>query len=166
MRYAGLIKNDIAAAPGLCVTFFVQGCPIHCPGCHNPEAQDPNYGTPFTDDTIDEIIAAIGANGIQRKLCIMGGEPFYRDNPEEVLRLINKVVDTYSNIKIYVWTGYTYEELYQRPSYTISMILQSIDYLIDGPYIQEERDITLKMRGSKNQRILRLRNGKIMVELP
>ena len=96
----------------------------------------------------------------------MGGEPFYRDNPEEVLRLINKVVDTYSNIKIYVWPGCTYEELYQRPSYTISMILQSIDYLIDGPYIQEERDITLKMRGSKNQRILRLRNGKIMVELP
>ena len=76
MRYAGLIKNDIAAGPGLCTTFFTQGCPHHCSGCHNPETWDYEGGKEFTPEVIDEIVEALTAQGIERKLCIMGGEPY------------------------------------------------------------------------------------------
>lgn len=75
MRYAGIIKNDVCAAPGVCVTFFTQGCPHRCKGCHNPETWDFDGGKEFTHDTIDEVIEALNANDIERTFCIMGGEP-------------------------------------------------------------------------------------------
>jgi anaerobic ribonucleoside-triphosphate reductase activating protein len=80
MRYSGLIKNDITAAPGLCVSFFTQGCPHHCPGCHNPETWDFNRGKEFTNDTLKEILEALTAQNIHRDLCIMGGEPLCQEN--------------------------------------------------------------------------------------
>ena len=94
------------------------------------------------------------------------GEPFYSGNDLVLIRLINIVKETYPEIKIYTWTGYTYEELYQSSKAGWFRLLQSTDYLIDGPYIQEQRDITLRMRGSRNQRILKLDDeGKIIEEL-
>ncbi len=165
MNYNSIVKNDFTSGDGVCVTLYVSGCPLHCPGCHNPQAQDPKYGLPFTDDTIKEVISALTANNIQRNLCVMGGEPFYGENAAEVLRLIFEVQEKAPETKIYVWSGYIYEQLYSSGSYSTLCVLQNIDYLIDGPYIQEQRDITLKMRGSKNQRILRLENGKIVEEL-
>lgn len=166
MKYGKIIKNDFTAAPAVCVTLFVSGCAHRCPGCHNPELWDENAGINFTEETIQEIIEALGANNMQRNLCLMGGEPFYAGNDLTLVRLINKVKETYPNIKIYTWTGYTYEELYQSPNASWFRLLQSTDYLIDGPYIQEQRDITLRMRGSRNQRILKLDNeGQIIEEL-
>lgn len=165
MNYNSIVKNDFTSGDGVCVTLYVSGCPLRCPGCHNPQAQDPKYGLPFTDDTIKEVISALTANNIQRNLCVMGGEPFYGENAAEVLRLIFEVQEKAPDTKIYIWSGYTYEQLYSSGSYSTLCVLQNIDYLIDGPYIQEQRDITLKMRGSKNQRILRLENGKIVEEL-
>ena len=80
MRYSGLILNDITAAPGLCVSFFTQGCPHRCPGCHNPDTWAFEGGKQFTTETLNEIIAGLTAQGIQRDVCIMGGEPLCEDN--------------------------------------------------------------------------------------
>ena len=153
MKYAGIIKNDIAAAPGLCVTFFTQGCPHRCPGCHNPETWDFAGGKEFTASVLDEVIAALAENGINRNLCIMGGEPLCPENEFLTRLLIAEVRQHFPNILIYVWTGYQMEDIINR-SHFIKDIFANIDYLIDGPYIEAERDTTLPMRGSRNQRVI------------
>ena len=158
MRYAGLIKNDTAAAPGICVTFFVQGCPLRCPGCHNPESWDFDGGKEFTPEVLDEIISGLTANNINRTLCIMGGEPLCPENLFLTTLIIKEVRQQKPNVKIYLWTGYTYEELLSKKTSNpkLEYVLDNIDCLIDGPFIQEEKDITLQMRGSRNQRIIYL----------
>lgn len=157
MQYAGLIKNDIAAGEGVNLTFFVQGCPLHCPGCHNPQTWDFSGGKELTADVIADIIRSIGANGIKRNLSIMGGEPLCQENIFLTQMLIGNVKEKYPNIKIYLWTGYVYEDLVAQNKPKINWVLDHIDYLIDGPFILAERDITLPMRGSRNQRILNMK---------
>ena len=154
MRYAGIIPNDLSAAPGVCVTFFTQGCPHHCPGCHNPETWDYEGGKEFEGNTIEKIEQYLTANGIHRDLCIMGGEPLCPDNQFLTLLICNTIKDKLPDTKIYIWTGYTLEELNKDSNTRISQILEKTDAIIDGPYIAAERDITLPMRGSRNQRIL------------
>ena len=158
MRYAGLIKNDLAAAPGVCVSFFVQGCPLRCPGCHNPESWDFEGGMEFSTQTLNDILTSLSANGIERSLCIMGGEPLCPENSFLTALIIKEVRQQKPNVKIYLWTGYTYEELLSKKTSNpkLEYILDNIDCLIDGPFIQEEKDITLQMRGSRNQRIIYL----------
>ena len=153
MRYAGLIKNDIAAGPGLCVTFFTQGCPHKCPGCHNPETWDFNGGKEFHADIINEIINALTANGIKRNFCIMGGEPLCPENEFLTMLLITEIRNKIPDVSIYIWTGYKIEELLYKGD-RIRNILQSIDVLVDGPYEEQLHDATLPMRGSSNQRII------------
>ena len=157
MRYAGIIKNDIAAAPGVCVSFFVQGCPHHCPGCFNPETWDFDGGKEFSYETLEQIINGLTANGIKRSLCILGGEPLCENNEFLTNLVISSVKQKLPEVKVYIWTGYTYEELIKKNSPKVNQILHMADYLIDGPYIEALRDITLKMRGSSNQRIINLR---------
>ena len=159
MRYAGIIKNDIAAGKGVCVTFFTQGCAFHCPGCHNPQTWDFNGGYEFTQDTLNEIIQALNANGVQRNFCVMGGEPLHPDNLFLTNLVISEVKKQYPDIKIYVWTGYLYEDLLAKHEKMLYNILENTDVLIDGPYIKELRDITLPMRGSSNQRIIELKEN-------
>ena len=110
MRYAGIIKNDFAAAPGVCVSFFTQGCPHHCEGCHNPETWDPEGGYEFTNQTLATVIDSLEANGVHRDLCIMGGEPLCPDNQFLTLMLVNEVKEKMPKTKIYIWTGYTLDE--------------------------------------------------------
>lgn len=153
MKYAGLIKNDIAAGPGLCVTFFTQGCPHRCPGCHNPETWNFEGGQEFHPDLIKEIVEALTAQGINRNFCIMGGEPLCPENEFLTMLLIIEVRNHLPDVPIYIWTGYTFEQLKHRGE-RIRQILESINYLIDGPYIEAQRDTTLPMRGSSNQRII------------
>lgn len=157
MRYASINFNDITAAPGLCVTVFLQGCPHHCPGCHNPTTWDFNGGEEFTAETMTEIIEGLSAQNIQRNLCIMGGEPLAPQNTFLTNMIINEVKLRYPDIKIYIWTGYTYEEIQLLCDSHVKHILEQADYLIDGRYIEELRDITLEMRGSSNQRIIDLK---------
>lgn len=160
MRYAGIIKNDVAAGQGVCVTFFVQGCDIHCPGCHNQHTWDFEGGYEFTYDTIQTIIEALKANGVQRNFCIMGGEPLHPKNQFLTNLIITEVRKEYPNIKIYLWTGYSYDDLVAKKEKLLQNILQNIDVIIDGPYIKEQRDITLPMRGSRNQHIIELKEKK------
>ena len=157
MRYSGLIKNDITAAPGICVSFFTQGCPHHCPGCHNPDTWAFEGGKEFTNDTLVEIIEALTAQNIHRDLCIMGGEPLCQENAFLTRLIIQEVRKHAPETKIYIWSGYTYEELKANPNPHITDSLRLADVLIDGPYIEAERDITLPMRGSRNQRVIDLR---------
>ena len=157
MRYAGIIKNDIAAGEGVNLTFFVQGCPFHCEGCHNPQTWAFDGGKEFTNDTLIEIINGLRANGVHRNLSIMGGEPLCQENLFLTSLIISYVKERLPDTKIYVWTGYTYEELLDRHEQKLKWILNNIDYLIDGPFILAERDITLAMRGSRNQRILNMK---------
>ena len=156
MRYSGLILNDTAAAPGISVTFFTQGCPHRCNGCYNPETWDFDGGAEFTSETLNTIIEGLTAQGIQRKLCIMGGEPLCDENVFLTYLVIKEVLEKVPETKIYVWTGYIYEELQKSLHPKMKEVLELIDVLIDGPFIAEEKDITLLMRGSRNQRIIDL----------
>ena len=157
MQYAGIIKNDIAAGEGVNVTFFVQGCPLHCVDCHNPQTWDFLGGKEFTPDTLNEVLKSLAANGVERNLSIMGGEPLCQENLFLTYLVIQKVKEHFPKIKIYVWTGYTYEQLINRQDSKVDIILDTIDYLIDGPYIAAERDLSLPLRGSRNQRILNMK---------
>ena len=152
VKFAAINKNDFINGEGVCVSLWVQGCPHHCKGCHNPEQWNFNGGNEIDIDIlINEILIAIEANGIQRNFSILGGEPMAQRNISNTLYILEQVKKHFPNIKTYVWTGYTIEELLSLYN---KEILQNIDILIDGRFILEERDITLKLRGSKNQRIL------------
>lgn len=157
MRYAGINYNDMSAAPGISVSFFTQGCPHHCKGCHNPETWDFNNGKEFTYDVLLNIIKALTANGINRSLAIMGGEPLCEENAFLTLLVIKSVKEVLPNTKVYLWTGYTYENIQKSNDPHVKSIIEQIDVLIDGPYIEALRDITLPMRGSSNQNIIYLK---------
>lgn len=151
MRYAGIIKNDTSSGPGVCVSFFTQGCPFRCIGCQNPETWYFDGGKEFTDEVLDEVINSINANGILRPLCIMGGEPLCDENLQLVETLIYTVKEVYPDLDIYLWTGYEYDDLVNDDS--VQYILENITCIIDGRFIIEKRDVTLPMRGSSNQTI-------------
>ena len=153
-RYAGLMTNDFANGTGICVSFWTQGCPHHCKGCQNPETWDFEGGLELPTDIRGQIIKAICANGITRNFSVLGGEPLCSQNIEEVDQIITSVRAAFPQIKIFVWTGYTLEELQKEKNEHIINILSKIDVLIDGKYEEKQRDITLELRGSKNQRIL------------
>lgn len=159
MRYAGLIENDFSAAPGISTTFFTQGCPHRCPGCHNQHTWDFNGGKNFTPEVLDKIVEAITANGIKRTLCIMGGEPLCPENLELTSLVISYVRKKVPGIQVYIWTGYIYENLLKNEASELKKILAQTDILIDGPYIDKLRDVTLLMRGSSNQRIIELKEN-------
>lgn len=159
MKYAGIIKNDFSAAPGISVSFFVQGCPHHCKGCHNPETWDFDGGKEFTYDVLNDIAESLFANGISRSLAIMGGEPLCEQNIFLTLLVVKTIKETYPDVKIYIWSGYTYDYLMSHITTNLHLkqVLGYADFLIDGPYVEELRDISLPMRGSSNQKIIDLR---------
>ena len=156
MQYAGIIKNDFSAASGVSVTFFTQGCPHRCKGCHNPETWDFDGGKEFTPKVLEEIVEALTANNITRSLCIMGGEPLCEENLFLTNLVISHIREKVPGVKVYVWTGFLYENLLKKSNPHLQKILELTDVLIAGPYIEELRDITLPMRGSSNQRVINL----------
>ena len=160
MKVASINENDIADCDdGICVSLWVSGCPHHCPNCHNSELWDYNYGEDIPKETVvEKIIEALTKNGIERNFSVLGGEPLCPANIENVLFVVSKVREAFPDIKIYVWTGYVLEHLQEKYEYRdlVDQILKLIDVLIDGPYVDELRDIRLKLRGSSNQRIIRI----------
>lgn len=160
MRYSGLIRNDLAAAPGISVTFFTQGCPHRCKGCHNPETWDFDGGKEFTPQVLKEIYEALGANNIERSFCIMGGEPLCDENLFLTLLVLKEVKQHFPQVKIYLWTGYYYDELIHKGNSHMMQALNLIDVLVDGPYVESKRDITLPLRGSSNQSIINLKEKR------
>lgn len=161
MRFAGLKENDVVDTDrGIVVSAWFQGCPNHCPQCHNPHTWNPNGGYEISrEKLIKQIIHAISANGIQRNFSLLGGEPLAPYNKADAAAIIKAVREAYPDIIIYCWTGYIYENLKAQNDPDINYILDNINVLIDGPFIQEQRDITLALRGSTNQRVLKLKES-------
>lgn len=153
-KIAGIYWDDTAAAPGISLSVYFSGCHFHCPGCHNPEAQDFNYGREFSWKIIDEVMHKINKNGVMRTLSILGGEPLANENLAAVIALIGWCKQDFPDLKVYVWTGYTIEELEARDDADVRTVLRNITCLIDGRYEQDKRDTTLPLRGSSNQRII------------
>lgn len=151
-NYNTIILNDVTNIKGISVSFYVQGCPHHCKGCFNPETWDFNGGQPYTEHTKWEIIEAIGANGLQRNFSVLGGEPLAPQNLQMVDEVVAAVRAAYPKITIALWTGYTFEKLNKDNSHILS-ILNKINYIIDGQFIEELKDLNLYLRGSSNQRI-------------
>lgn len=164
IRVAGINANDFVNGKGISVSLFLQGCHFHCKGCHNPEAWDPKGGMPWDwNELINHIIELISANGIQRNLSILGGEPLDTYDKRDFIKLLLKVIrQKFPDITICLWTGYSLLQLREDTNLIgVGDILDKIDYLIEGPFILKDRDITLKWRGSRNQNIINMRTGEI-----
>ena len=159
MNY-GTIKNyDIANGTGVRVSLFVSGCRHHCKGCFNSETWDFNYGNPYTKEVEAEILEALKPAYIQG-FSLLGGEPFEPENQKELAGLLQKIKESYPEKNVWCYTGYLYDvdlipggKVYTE--YTDKM-LACIDTLVDGEFIEPEKDLTLEFRGSRNQRILHL----------
>lgn len=163
-RYNAIIPNDVVNGHGVCVSFFVQGCPHHCPGCFNEETWDFNGGKSYTPEVKWNIIKAISANNITRNFSVLGGEPLAPQNIDMTWEVIDAVRHAYPHIEITLWTGYTYEQLMKQPTENLLNILNTIDILIDGPFIEKEKDLSLKLRGSRNQRVWKRKNSLWEIE--
>lgn len=156
MRYAAIKENDIANGPGVNISFWVQGCKNHCKDCQNPETWSFTGGKEFTKDTLNNLFKALKANGINRNLSILGGEPLCPENIPITKYIVHQVKEKYPETKIYLWSGYYYDELIKNKEIK-EEIFPYLDILVDGPYINSQRDITLKWRGSRNQNIIYLK---------
>ncbi len=155
MKIAGFYDESISNGLGWRAVLFVSGCPHHCPGCHNKEAQDFNYGTEFNKE---DILNRIKDNSILKGITISGGEPLCKENIKEVCEFIKDVKKIKPNFNIWCYSGYTFEELLERNDKDTNECLNEIDVLVDGEFKQDKKDPTLKFRGSSNQRILDVKN--------
>ena len=147
MNYAAIKNYDIANGPGCRVSLFVTGCRHHCKGCFNAEAQAFDYGTEYTAETRRELLGMLSDEHIAG-LSILGGEPFEPENREEVLQLCAAAKSLYPEKDIWVWTGGEFEDLKNLP------VMQYIDVLIDGPFVETLKNLSLFYRGSLNQRVI------------
>lgn len=150
MRFSKIKDNDIANGLGITMSFWTQGCPHHCKGCFNKETWDYNGGREFTEKDLKYILENIDKNSIERDLSILGGEPLCSENVNGVLELCKEFKKNYPNKKIYLWTGYTIENFNE----TQRDILNYIDVLIDGKFEEENKNLSIMLRGSSNQRVI------------
>ena len=163
MYYGAIKKTDIANGTGVRVTLFVSGCTHHCRGCFQPESWDFQYGSPYTKETEQEILNALDHDYI-KGLTLLGGEPFEPENQKVLVRLLKNVRARFPQKDIWCYTGYTYEtdlieDSRARCEVTDDM-LSLIDVLVDGEFREAEKDISLRFRGSKNQRLIDLPKTK------
>ena len=149
MNYLGIDKASISNGPGVRVVLWVSGCKIHCKGCQNPESWDFNAGKLFDETAKQELFNALNKPYI-KGITISGGNPL--DTLNEIFILLNEIKSKFPNKDIWLYSGYTYDEI--RSSRERFKQILNVDVLVDGPYIEEQRDIMLKFRGSKNQRLI------------
>lgn len=149
MNYAVIKKTDIANGPGVRVSLFVSGCRRHCKGCFNSETWDFNYGNLFGKSTMNEILEALDKEYIEG-FSILGGEPFENENRETVYNVIRTVKEKFPQKTIWCYSGFCFEELAESSR----NILELVDVLVDGAFVEEKKNLRLKFRGSENQRII------------
>ena len=147
MRIAGIVNDSIVDGPGLRLAIFAQGCPHHCPGCHNPESHDFAGGS---DMDTEKIIARMDANPLLDGITLTGGEPF--EQPE-ACRILADAAHA-RGLNVWAYSGYTFEQLCAVPEKR--RLLEACDVLVDGPFLLAERSLDLRFRGSKNQRVLKV----------
>lgn len=161
MYYGNIKKTDIADGDGVRVSLFVSGCRNCCKGCFQPETWDFKYGTEFTQETENQILKFLRPSYISG-LTVLGGEPFEEENQRILAPFLRKVKETYPSKTIWCYTGYVLEkdllpEDGRKHCEATGEMLKYIDILVDGPFIEEQKNISLKFRGSENQRILKLK---------
>lgn len=157
MNYAEIKNCDIANGPGVRISLFVSGCTHHCPGCFNQVAWDFNYGQPFTQQTIDEILELLKP-GYIKGLTLLGGEPFEPQNQGPIVELLRQIKEKYPQKSIWAFSGYLFDRdiLSGRlgPWETTREYLSYLDVLVDGPFVEAKKNLSLRFRGSENQRII------------
>lgn len=153
MKYATIYKSSLVDGIGWRTVLFVSGCSHHCKNCHNPQTWDPEFGRDFTEKTTEYILSTLEHNEING-LTISGGDPLFKANREEITKLCKTVKEKYPKKSIWLYTGYVYEDVKDLE------VMKYIDIIVDGPYIDEQRDTSLPFRGSANQRIISLSTGK------
>lgn len=177
MIIAQIRSMDISNGDGIGVSIFTQGCPYHCPFCHNSSTWSFDEGREFTRDDKDAIVSLFREHGYLTRLSLLGGEPLLPGNISDLLDIVLTVKGLFPHVKVYLWTGTTFEDLYHATRHELGqcddetfaklgwtteqcadlrILLHHIDYLIDGRFIQDQKDLTLKWRGSKNQRIIKM----------
>ncbi len=170
MNYATIKNCDIANGPGVRVSLFVSGCTHRCKGCFNEVAWDFDYGEPFTQDTIDRILEMLAPDYVQG-LTLLGGEPFEPQNQPAILELLRQIKDKYPQKSIWAFSGYLFDKdiLAGRlgPWEITQEYISYLDVLVDGPFVETKKDLSLRFRGSSNQRIISvpasLQKGEIVL---
>lgn len=162
MRYAQMRKCDVANGSGIRTSLFVQGCTRHCKGCFNSETWDFAGGMEWTSQTEDEFVELTGKPHI-KGATILGGEPMEPENRGAVTALLKRLKETYPEKDIWMYSSYTFEELKEDEG----NVLNYLDVLVDGEFVEEKKDLSLRFRGSSNQRVIRvqdsLKEGKIVL---
>ena len=168
MNYGEIKKTDIANGPGVRVSLFVSGCTHHCRGCFNPETWNFDYGKEFTGDTQEQLLKLLSPEYIAG-LTLLGGEPFEPSNQRALLPFLKEVRARLPQKNIWCYTGYLLdEELWKDSAARCEVtdeMLSLLDVLVDGEFMQEEKDVSLRFRGSRNQRLIdvpeSLREGRV-----
>lgn len=157
MNYATIKNCDIANGPGIRVSLFVSGCRHRCKGCFNEVAWDFHYGEPFTQQTVQSILSMLAPDHI-KGITLLGGEPFEPENQPAVVELLRQIKSKYPQKSIWAYSGYLYDKDMLPgklgPWEVTREFLSYIDVLVDGPFVMEKKDLTLRFRGSSNQRII------------
>ena len=170
MNYAQLRAHDVANGPGVRVSLFVSGCTHRCPGCFNAEAWDFGYGQPFDDSVADNIIKAMEPSYV-KGFSLLGGEPFEPCNQAALAPLLDRIKREYPHKTVWCYTGYSLDTdilTYRLGDAEITRkMISNIDVLVDGKFILEQKDLSLRFRGSANQRIIdvprSLLEGKVVL---
>ena len=153
MNYHKIEKTSIVNGAGIRVVLWVSGCSFHCKGCHNPETWNANSGKPFDQESKIELFNALNKPYIQG-ITFSGGHPLEGCNRSTIYGLIKEIKEKFPEKDIWLYTGYTWEEIFDNDIADIQSILCLVDVLVDGKYIEEQKDLTLKWRGSRNQRVI------------
>ncbi len=160
MRYNKIRKIDISNGPGVRVSIFMQGCSFHCPNCFNPETHDFNGGLEFNEEVIQKILE-LGVKDYIAGLSILGGEPMHPKNIEATTKLAKAFKEKYPNKTIWIWSGFLFDNLKDKE------VLKYIDVLVDGQFIDAQKNYSLKWKGSENQRVINviktLKENKIIL---
>ena len=159
MNYGEIKYYDVANGPGVRTSLFVSGCRNHCEDCFNRETWNFDFGKPFTEETENAVVESLKPDYIAG-LTVLGGEPFEKENQPEVLKLVKRVRKEFPNKTIWIFSGFTYEELVcgsRASGETANEILSVCDVLVDGRFDKTKKNISLKFRGSENQRIIDLK---------
>ena len=159
MRYASIDKIECRNGLEWGVTLYVRGCHFHCKNCFNPETWDFDGGKEYTEETQQTILKLIEPEYITR-FSILGGEPLEPQNHFELAKLINLIKQKHPNVKIWVYTGYTYENLVNKESTYLEYILDNIDVLVDGQFQEDKKDLTYPFAGSTNQRVISMQESR------
>lgn len=171
MYYGNIKYNDISNGIGIRTSLFVSGCTRRCKGCFNPETWDFSYGEPFTPKVEDEILSSLSPAYI-KGITVLGGEPFEKENQRALFPFIKRLRNMYPEKTVWFFSGYTYEELCDEKNSrchteVTDELLSLIDVLVDGKFIEEKKNISLRFRGSENQRLIDLnetrKQGKIIL---